>query len=158
MYAEGVTEHYRHTQIGWTLIVIVVAVGLLELTIVALSTVSTLALTLAGALAAVFAVLLVMFASLTVAVDSGVLQLWFGTGLLRREVALGDVVAARVVRVSWYTGWGVRAVSRGWLYRIGGRDAVELELENGRVVRVGSDEPKELLAAVTMVLGQKEGA
>lgn len=157
MYAEGVTEHYRHTQIGWTLIAIVVGVGLLELTIVALSTVSTLALTLAGALAAVFAVLLVMFASLTVVVDSDVLHLWFGAGLLRRDVPLGDVVAARIVRITWWSGWGVRAVPHGLLYRVGGRGAVELELENGRVVRVGSDEPAALLAAVAPTLDTKEG-
>jgi len=157
VYADAVTEDYRHTQIGWTMIAIVVGAGLLELTIVALSTVSTLALTLAGALAAVFAVLLVMFASLTVAVDARALRLWFGAGLLRREVTLGDVVAARLVRLPWFTGWGVRAVPHGWLYRVGGRDAVELELENGRVVRVGSDEPMELLAAVTRALGRKEG-
>ncbi len=157
MYAEGVTEQYRHTQIGWTLIAIVVGVGLLELTIVALSTVSTLALTLAGALAAVFAVLLVMFASLTVVVDADALHLWFGAGLLRRQVPLSDVVAARIVRVSWWSGWGVRAVPHGWLYRVGGREAVELELENGRVACVGSDEPKALLAAVNRILNIKEG-
>ena len=156
MYAEGVNEPYRHTQIGWSLIAIVVAVGLLELTIVALSTVSTLAITLAGATAAIFAVLLVMFATLTVLVDDKALHLWFGVGLLRRVVPLGDVVAARSMRIPWWTGWGVRAVSHGWLYRVGGRDAVELELDNGRVVRVGSDEPAALLAAVKRTVGTKE--
>ena len=157
MYAEGVTEHYRHTQIGWSLIAIVVGVGLLELTIVALSTVSTFAITLAGATAAIFAVLLVMFATLTVVVDDKSLQVWFGVGLLRRVVPLGDAVAARSLRIPWWTGWGVRAVSHGWLYRVGGRDAVELELDNGRVVRVGSDEPATLLAAVKRTVGTKEG-
>jgi hypothetical protein len=157
VYAGAVTEDYRHMQIGWTLIAIVVGVGLLELTIVALTTVSTLALTLAGALAAVFAVLLIMFASLTVVVDATALRLWFGVGLLRREVALDDVVAARLVHLPWFTGWGVRAVPRGWLYRVAGREAVELELDNGRVVRVGSDEPKEPVAAVTRALGRREG-
>jgi hypothetical protein len=157
VYAECVTERYRHTQIGWSLIAVVVGVGLLELTIVALTTVSTLALTLAGALAAVFAVLLVMFAALTVVVDDQALHLWFGAGLLRREVPLGDVVAAHTLRISWWTGWGVRAVPHGWLYRVGGRDAVELELENGRVVRVGSDEPATLLAAVNRTVGTREG-
>ena len=93
-----------------------------------------------------------------VTVDGGTLRLWFGAGLLRREVPLSGVVAARPLRVPWYTGWGVRAVPRGWLYRVGGRNAVELELENGRVVCVGSDEPAALLAALTNVLGQKEGA
>jgi hypothetical protein len=157
VYAEAVTEHYRHTQIGWTLIAIVVGVGLLELTIVALSTPSTLALTLAGALAAVFAVLLVMFASLTVVVDDRAVRLWFGSGLLRREVLLADVVAAGAVRDSAWAGWGVRAIPHGWSYRVGGLDAVELKLENGRVVRVGSDEPAVLLAAVKRELDRKEG-
>ena len=157
MYAERVDEPYRHTQIGWSLIAIVVGVGLLELTVVALSTVSTMAITLAGAMAAIFAVLLVMFATLTVVVDDKALQLRFGVGLLRRVVPLGDVVAARAVRIPWWTGWGVRAVSHGWLYRVGGRDAVELELDNGRVVRVGSDEPAALLAAVKRMVGTKEG-
>jgi len=152
-----VNEHYRHTQFGWSLIAIVVGVGLLELTVVALSTVSTMAITLAGAMAAIFAVLLVMFATLTVVVDDKALQLRFGVGLLRRVVPLGDVVAARAVRIPWWTGWGVRAVSHGWLYRVGGRDAVELELDNGRVVRVGSDEPAALLAAVKRMVGTKEG-
>ena len=150
-------EHYRHTQFGWSLIAIVVGVGLLELTVVALSTVSTMAITLAGAMAAIFAVLLVMFATLTVVVDDKALQLRFGVGLLRRVVPLGDVVAARAVRIPWWTGWGVRAVSHGWLYRVGGRDAVELELDNGRVVRVGSDEPAALLAAVNRMVGTQEG-
>jgi hypothetical protein len=70
---------------------------------------------------------------------------------------LDDVVAARLVHLPWFTGWGVRAVPRGWLYRVAGREAVELELDNGRVVRVGSDEPKELVAAVTRALGRREG-
>lgn len=157
MYAGPVTEHYRHTQIGWSLIAIVVGVGLLELTIVALSTVSTLAITLAGATAAIFAVLLVMFATLTVVVDDETLHVWFGVGLLRRVVPLGDVVAARSLRIPWWTGWGVRAVPHGWLYRVGGRAAVELELDSGRVVRVGSDEPAALLAAVNRIVGTREG-
>ena len=157
MYAGPVTEQYRHTQIGWSLIVIVIGVGLLELTIVALSTVSTLAITLAGATAAIFGVLLVMFATLTVVVDDTALQMWFGVGLLRRVVPLDDVVAARSLRIPWWTGWGVRAVSHGWLYRVGGHDAVELELDNGRVVRVGSDEPAALLVAVKRMIGTGEG-
>ena len=156
MYAGPVNEHYRHTQIGWSLIAIVVGVGLLELTIVTLSTASTLAITLAGATAAIFAVLLVMFATLTVVVDEKALHLWFGVGLLRREVPLGDVVAARALRIPWWTGWGVRAVSHGWLYRVGGRDAVELELDNGRVVRVGSDEPAALFVAIDRIVDTKE--
>jgi hypothetical protein len=142
-------ERYRHTQIGWTLIVLVVAAVLAEFLIVALSaTPGTLALALSGALVAVAAVLLTLFSTLTVVVDDRALRLWFGVGSLRREVMLADVTGSRKVRNHWYTGWGVRVTPGGRIYNVGGFDAVELELDNGRVVRVGTDEPDALLAAV----------
>jgi hypothetical protein len=151
-------ELYRHTQVGWTLIVMVVAVVLAQLTIVAFGAPeSTLALALAGALVAIVAVTLALFSTLTVVVDDLALRLSFGFGLLCREVMLADVTAARKVRNHWYAGWGVRIIPRGRLYNVGGLDAVELEMGNGRVVRVGTDQPDALLAAVKAALEVKEG-
>jgi hypothetical protein len=151
-------ELYRHTQVGWTLIVLVVAVVLAELTIVAFGAPQrTLALALSGALVAVVAVMLALFSTLTVAVDDRAVRLWFGLGSLRREVMLADVTYARKVRNHWYAGWGVRIIPRGRLYNVGGLDAVELEMDNGRVVRVGTDQPDALLAAVNAALDRKEG-
>ena len=151
-------ERYRHTQIGWTLIVLVVAVVLAELTIVAFrAPQGTLALALSGALVAVAAVMLALFSTLTVAVDDRAVRLWFGLGSLRREVMLADVTSARMVRNHWYGGWGVRIIPRGRLYNVGGLDAVELQMDNGRVVRVGTDQPDALLAAIKAALEVKEG-
>jgi hypothetical protein len=151
-------ERYRHTQIGWTLIVLVVAVVLAELTIVAFSSPpGTLALALSGALVAVVAVMLALFSTITVVVDDRAVRLWFGLRSLRREVMLSDVTAARKVRNHWYAGWGVRIIPRGRLYNVGGLDAVELEMDNGRVVRVGTDQPDALLAAVNAALEAQEG-
>jgi hypothetical protein len=151
-------ERYRHTQIAWTLIVLVVAVVLAELTIVTFSAPQgTLALALSGAVVAVAAVMLALFSTLTVVVDYRAVRLWFGFGSLRREVMLADVSAARRVRNSWHAGWGVRAIPGGRLYNVGGFDAVELEMDNGRVVRVGTDQPDALLAAVKAALEGEEG-
>ena len=151
-------ERYRHTQLGWTLIVLVVAVVLAELTIVAFrSSPGTLALALSGALVAVAAVMLTLFSTLTVVVDDHAVRLWLGLGSLRREVMLADVSAARKVRNHWHAGWGVRIIPRGRLYNVGGLDAVELEMDNGRVVHVGTDQPDALLAAVQAALEVKEG-
>jgi hypothetical protein len=146
-------ERYRHTQVAWTLIVLVVAVVLAELTLVAFSAPqSTLALALAGALVAVVAVMLALFSTLTVVVDDRTVSLSFGFGSLRREVMLADIAVVRKVRNHWYDGWGVRVIPRGRLYNVGGLDAVELEMDNGRVVRVGTDQPDALLAAVKAAL------
>jgi len=149
-------ERYRHTQTAWMLIVVIVAVVLAELTIVAFSAPQdTVSLALSGAVVAVAAVMLALFSTLTVVVDDRALRLWFGLGSLRREVMLDEVTAARKVRNSWHAGWGVRAIPGGRVYNVGGRDAVELELDNGRVVRVGTDQPDALLAALKSALDGK---
>jgi hypothetical protein len=100
--------------------------------------------------------MLALFSTLTVVVDDWAVRLWFGLGSLRRDVVLADVTAARRVRNSWHAGWGLRAIPGGRLYNVGGRDAVELELDDGRVVRIGTDQPDALLAAVKAALDTKE--
>jgi hypothetical protein len=152
------SEPYRHTQIGWTLILILLIALLGELTAVAfVAPGATFALMLSGALAAMLAVMLVLFATLTVVVDDVAVRLSFGAGVLKRNVALDDIVAARRVRNHWWTGWGVRVLPNGRLYNVGGLDAVELELDLDRVVRVGTDDPDALLAAVKKRRLLKEG-
>lgn len=148
------SELYRHTQVGWTIIVIVGAAVVAEVIVAAvLASQNTVALALSGAVAAVLAVVLAVFSTLTVTVDHAALRLSFGFEVLRREVLLDEVVAVRRVRNSWIAGWGVRVIPHGRLYNVGGLDAVELELDSGRVVRVGTDEPDALLAAVRRALG-----
>ena len=114
---------------------------------------SALALSLSGGLAAILAVVLVLFSTLTVTVDDVAVRLAFGLESLRREVRLDEITMARRVRNAWYAGWGVRIIPRGRLYNVGGLDAVELVLDSGRVVRIGTDEPDALLAAVQRAAG-----
>ena len=67
------------------------------------------------------------------------------TGLVGARLTV--VVDARSVTASF--GWGIRKVSRGWMYNNAGRNAVELSLRSGKVFRIGTDQPVELLAAIT---------
>ena len=144
---------YRHTQTGWTIIALIGAAIVVEVIIAAVvASENTVALALSGAVAAVLAVVLALFSTLTVTVDDTAVHLSFGLGVLRREVHLDEIVAARAVRNSWIAGWGVRVIPHGRLYNVGGFDAVELQLDSGRVVRVGTDEPAALLAAVQRAL------
>jgi hypothetical protein len=52
------------------------------------------------------------------------------------------------VRNRWYYGCGLRLTPHGWLHNISGLDAVELELVDGRRVRVGADDAHELVRAI----------
>ncbi len=89
-----------------------------------------------------------VMARLTVVVDDRSVTTFFGWGWPRRHIELAGIDGASHVRNSWWHGWGIRKVSRGWMYNIAGRDAVELSLRSGRVFRIGTDRPKELLAAI----------
>lgn len=87
-------------------------------------------------------------ARLTVVVDGESVTATFGWGWPRRRIALDEIDGIQAVRNSWWHGWGIRKVSRGWMFNNAGRDAVELRLRSGKVFRVGTDQPAELLAAL----------
>jgi len=46
-------------------------------------------------------------------------------------------------------------ISGGWMYNVWGLDAVELNLTSGKVFRIGTDEPAELLAAVEQLIASQ---
>ena len=88
-------------------------------------------------------------ARLTVVVDVQSVTASFGWGWPGRTIDRAEIETAVHVRNSWWHGWGIRKVSRGWMYNNAGRDAVELSLRSGKVFRIGTDQPVELLAAIT---------
>ena len=93
----------------------------------------------------------VVSSRLTTSVGERSVVATFGWGWPKRATAVADIVGARAVRNSWWHGWGIRKVSRGWMYNVAGHDAVELEMRSGRVFRIGTDEPDALLAAIERV-------
>ena len=92
--------------------------------------------------------------SLTVEVDQERLKFWFGPGWFGRSVPLRDIRSWTVVRNPWWYGWGIHLTPRGWLYNVGGREAVELELAGGGRLRVGTDEPERLCESLTILKGR----
>jgi hypothetical protein len=47
----------------------------------------------------------------------------------------------------WY-GWSIRLTPHGWLYSVSGLAAVELTLQDGKRLRIGTDEPERLCQAI----------
>jgi hypothetical protein len=103
--------------------------------------------------AAVLAACLVQFSALTVTVSETDLELGFGTPLFRKRVALRDIAAYHRVRNPWYYGWGIHAMPGGWVYNVSGFDAVELTMRSGRKLRIGTDDPEGVLAALRQAGG-----
>ena len=60
------------------------------------------------------------------------------------------MIGTNQVRNSWIQGWGVRKVTRGWMYNVWGLDAVEIELNSDEVFRIGTDDADALQAAISL--------
>lgn len=108
-----------------------------------------------AALALLIGVLPLLFGWLTVSVSRQDIHVRFGVGLIRRRIPIADVRSVRSVRNAWYYGWGIRLTPHGWLWNVAGLGAVELELAGGRRFRIGTDEPRELEAAIRRVVSAR---
>ena len=143
------TVGYGHTQRGGVLIAILGFGAALDLTIAALigrRDHTGLLVTLTTGVALLVA--LVLFSAMTVTVDAAGVTLIMLRGLLVRRFPHIEIAACRVVRNPWYAGLGIHAGPGYVVYNVSGRSAVELELSSGRRVRLGSDEPDALAAAI----------
>ena len=136
--------HHRHTQIGY-LMIFVFGVGVLfalgrpwsHLAIVILA---------AG---------LALFPTLTIEIVDKALVWYFGLGLIRKKLPLADIDKVTVVKNRLLQGWGIRRLREGWLYNVSGFDAVELTLNDGRIIRLGTDRAEELARVISAAKGKE---
>lgn len=138
------TETYRHRQVGWIIVVAICAVLIVSFVVVG----SAGTLPILAIAAVIVGISGLLLATLTVVVDDTHVRLRFGIGVIRRNIAFGEIRSVRIVRNPWYYGIGIRMIPDGWLYNVAGRVAVELERTDGSVVRIGTNEPQELVAAI----------
>ncbi len=145
------TTPYTHTQKAPLLGALVTAIGAVLLAV------ALLAADLDWWFRAGLAVLAVIlgwvgttFTRLTVAVSDEI-RVFFGAGRPSRRIYPADIVAVGVVRNSPWYGWGIRWIPGGWLWNAWGLDAVELSLRRGRRLRIGTDQPGDLAAAIRAI-------
>jgi hypothetical protein len=89
-----------------------------------------------------------LFSRLRIAVRDGVISWTFGWGFPRFTMPISEVQSATVVRNPWFFGLGIHLTPWGTLYNVWGRSAVEITKTDGRRLRLGTDEPDALLAAI----------
>ena len=145
---------YQHKQLGFVTISISIILFLFLLDLMVMSIVfwsdtmpgwATPVIIVGLALAVLFGALM---SSMTVRVDKGQLIWHFAFGFWKKTINLAEISLAQQVHNKWWYGWGVKRIRGGWLYNVSGMQAVEVKLENGRLFRLGSDEPEELVAAI----------
>jgi hypothetical protein len=137
-------RHYQHKQIGWVNIWLSGGTAV----VVALALFASGFTLLAVWLLPLLAIPALLMGSLTVSVTDEYLDARFGPGPINVRVPLSSVRSCQRVRNPWYYGYGIRMIPGGRLYNVSGGDAIELMLDSGRSVRVGTDDPEGLAAAL----------
>jgi hypothetical protein len=143
--------NYKHTQIGYLMLVVTLAVLVLfaSVYIAASAEPDSVDSGTNFAVTAVMALILFIlasFASLQVIINEKYLRIKFGYGIFRKNFLLSEIASAKQVKNHWYYGWGIRGWlwPQMWIYNVSGFDAVEIKLKNGKTYRIGTDEPKNL--------------
>jgi hypothetical protein len=146
---------YKHTQIGYLILVVTLAVLMLFAWVYIMAFAETPSADsgnnfAVSAIMALILFILASFESLKVVVDEKYLRIKFGYGIYRKKFLLNDIMSAKTVKNHWYYGWGIRVWfwPKMWIYNISGFDAVEIKLKNGKTYRIGTDEPKKLEQAI----------
>ena len=97
---------------------------------------------------------ILFFYKKTVLVTDKYIKIMFGAGILRKTIQLNSIeTCIQVENVKGCT-WGIIWALKGWLYNTNGFNAVELKLKNGKVYRIGTDKPEELLNFIGSKLPQ----
>lgn len=138
------SNEYRHTQVGWVLVVAALAAVAIPVAFV----VQTGAIGQAALIGLPILFILGNLSTLTVWVEDDEIGVKFGIGIYQRRIDARTVHFARLAERPMMRGLGIRMISGGWRYAVGGSDVVELDLGGGRRVQIGSDEPEELRTAI----------
>jgi hypothetical protein len=137
---------YQHTQRGTLMLVTLILAAIAAAGAAYMNTGSGRWLCLALSLSS--GILAWVFSSLTVIVSENELRWHFGPGLWRYRIARTEIEAVRPARNSLLSGFGIRMRAGFRLYNVSGLDAVELQLKNGEIRRIGTDDPSGLAAAL----------
>lgn len=95
-----------------------------------------------------------MLYSLNVRIDNEFVHIVFGPWAFRKKYPLNRIMDCRLTESNLIHGWGIHMYKNGWIYNIRGFDAVEIELDSGKKIAIGTDEPKKLAEAIQSAIGQ----
>lgn len=150
---------YKHTQIGYLMLVVLLVVLVLFawLQITARAEPPSYYSGTNFAITAIMALILFTLASFTtlsVSIDENYLRIKFGYGIFRRKFSASEIASAAQVKNHWYYGWGIRLWfwPRMWIFNVSGFDAVEIRMKNGKIYRIGTDEPEKLETAIKQAI------
>ena len=138
-------ERYEHKQVAYWMYWI--AIGVL-LFFMALSSAFG-SPYLASALSLFIALIFFAFSRLNTSVDAASVQWAFGWGWPAGSLALAEIASVEITQTNLVEGFGIHwTIWHGWLWNVGGFQAVELHTLSGKRITLGTDDPEGLYDAI----------
>lgn len=137
---------YQHTQIGKLMLIAAIIILFISGYLLKMEEAGP----IPGVIITLVIVILLSFSSLKVTIDENNLQIKFGWGIYRKKFNLDEITSVKAVKNPWYFGWGIRfwLWPRMTIFNVSGFDAIEVKLKNGKIYRIGTDEPEKLETAI----------
>lgn len=146
---------YKHTQIGYLMLIVTLAVLVLfAWTYITGAneppSVDSGNNFLMTSIMVIILCILTSFGTLQVHIDGKHLRIRFGYGIYRKKFLLNDIISVKTVKNHRWYGRGIRRWlwRKMWIYNVSGFDAIEIQMKNGKIYRIGTDEPKKLEQAI----------
>lgn len=138
--------YYQNTQFGYT-IVLLISLGIVVPYIFGRPP--------SFLILAVLVIVGVYFSTLTIRVNDEKVEWYFGPPILKKSILVCDIREVIIVKTNWLTGYGIRYVNEGTLYKVAGSSAVQLIAADGKKYFLGTNEPDKLRnALLNMSCGQ----
>ena len=156
------TSRYKHRQSGTkalVLIPIAAAVGVAVLTFLNGPTRPPLFVPIAiiGTVVAFVSVVAAIFSTMITEVTEDAVVVAFRFGAMQRRVVFSEIVRAERADIAWWHGTGVKYGLTTTSYLVRPGPAVALVLKSGRTLRIGTDDPDGLLAALKPLAAEALG-
>jgi len=94
-----------------------------------------------------------VFGTLTVSIDRAHLKIRLGVGLFRRTIPLKEIREVTVSKIPWWLGSGIRWYRGKMIYNVSGLQALEITLENNKMILLGTSEPNLLKQKIDTAKG-----
>lgn len=147
--------HYKHTQFSYLMLIITLAILVFFIWMyitasaepVSADSGTNLAIT---SIMTLIVATLASFISLQVSVDKIYLKIKFGYGIYSKKFPIHNIISAKTVKNHRYYGRGIRIwlLPKMRIFNNSGFDAVEIKLKNGKIYRIGTNDPKNLEQAI----------
>lgn len=90
----------------------------------------------------------IIFSSMTIEVDVKDVSWYFGPGVFKNKISIEEITNCSNVKNPIWMGFGIHSFGTGWIYNVSGLLGVEIELNGGSFIRLGTNQPRYLTQAI----------